>query len=123
MMSRHGLEIVKDYYAALQQAFQTGQLNPAKLHLSERVVVLGPGERFEGKKLVLEMLQNQLVPVVKRFEFIHQFEDKNTVCTILDCITKKNAQNIPCAELIQINDGLIKEIQIFYDRKQWEKAI
>jgi hypothetical protein len=123
MMNRHALEIVKDYYASLQQAFKTGQLNPAKMHLSERVVILSPGEKFEGKKNVIEMLQNKLIPSVKRFEFIHQFEDKNTICTILDCITKKNGHNIPCAELIQINDGLIKEIQLFYDRSQWEKAM
>jgi hypothetical protein len=121
MVLRSVEEIVKDYYTDIQEAFKTGKLNLNKLHLSEDVMFLGPGERFEGKQAVEKMLL-EFIPRIKRYEFVHQFYDRSSACAIIDCVTKKSI-TIPSAEWIKVKEGKIYEVQIFFDPSLWKNSI
>lgn len=120
--NRTALEIINDYYQALNEGFKTGNLHSSKLHFAEDIVLVGPGEIFEGKKAAEQALTEFLVPFTKRFDLIHQIADAHSACTVIDCITKKSI-TVPCAEWVRVSGGKIAEIRCFYDTAAWEKVI
>lgn len=112
-------EIAKDYYIGLDQAFKVGKINPAKFHFADDIRIIGPMENIEGKSQVLKMFDEKFVPMVDKQIQHHQFCDRSSVCTILDCITKKPHVTIPAAEWLKIKNGVIYEIKLFYDSAKW----
>lgn len=118
-MSRTVEEIAKDYYISLEQAFKVGKINPVKFHFADDIRIMGPNELVEGKSQVLKMYDEKFVPMMDKFVHNHQFFDRSSVCTILDCITKKPHITIPTVEWLKIKNGLIYEIHLFYDSKKW----
>ena len=115
-------KIVTDYYNEMQRGFRNGKLDFKRMHLSDDIAVIGPNERFEGIETVSVMLQDQLLPVTERFDFLHQFFDINQACTLLNCVTKTAAGTVQVAEWMIIRSGKITEIRLFYDTAQWAKV-
>jgi hypothetical protein len=122
MSPRSPEEIVKDYYSCLQQACQTGVLNPAKLHFADDIIIVDPKKRYEGKPTVIKMYQDFLLPNVQRIVIQQQFTDKSSVCTIIDCITKNPHETISTVEWHKVKNGVIYEIHLFYDTEKWSKS-
>ncbi len=118
-MSRTVEEIAKDYYIGLDQAFKVGKINPVKFHFADDIRIIGPMEQIEGKPQALKMLDEKFVPMVDKLIHNHQFYDRSSVCTLLDCVTKKPHITIPAAEWLKIKNGLIYEIHLFYDSAKW----
>jgi hypothetical protein len=121
-MDETTFKIVSDYYSEMQRGFRNGKLDFKRMHLSDDIAVIGPNERFEGIETVSVMLQEQLLPITERFDFLHQFFDTNQACTLLNCVTKTPAGTVPVAEWIIIRSGKITEIRLFYDTTQWAKV-
>jgi hypothetical protein len=122
MSPRSPEEIVQDYYTSLQDACLVSRLNPAKLHFSDDIVLIGPNFRVEGKPFVIRSLEEQLIPRIEKLSIQRQFSDKNSVCTIFDCVTRGPQEKIPTVAWHKVKNGVIYEIQIFYDTAKWDKA-
>lgn len=115
-------EIVGDYFTVMQQACMTRKINPAKLHFSGDIVIVGPHKRTEGKTNVLKMYEQILVPNMHKIVIHHQFFDKSSSCTIFDVISMGPHETIPTAAWHKVKNGEIYEIQVFYDSAKWQKA-
>lgn len=121
-MNRTTEGIVKDYHNALKAAFETGHLHAEKLHLSPDAVILMPGNRFEGRSAVVDALARNFIPKIKKLDMIHEYYDRSTHCAIYDLVGKKSSHTVPTVEWVKVKDGLIYEIQLFYDTAQWSSA-
>jgi hypothetical protein len=113
-------EIVADFYTCIQQACQTGTLNPAKLHFSDDIVFEGPNGRVEGKSQVLKMIQ-EVVSNLSKISIQRQFFDKGASCTIFEAAIKNPHALIPAAEWLNVKNGVIYEIRAFYDSAKWQR--
>ena len=111
--------IIHDYYTEVQKSFKTGKLDFSKLHFDENISVIGPNERFDGKKTV-ETMYSQLISIVTRFDIQRQYFDSDSCCTVMDCVTKSPPMPIATIEWILVRHGKIVEIHPVYDTKAWD---
>ncbi len=116
----HINKIISSYYEELQRAFEAKQIDFSKLHLADNIRVVGPNENFEGRHHV-EKMYKQFILIVEYFDIKHQYIDKDSACTILDCVTHTPAGTVLTAEWILVKDDHISEIYPIYDSAAWAK--
>jgi hypothetical protein len=121
-MSENVKKIISDYYNELQHAFNKGTIDFTKLHLDEKVSVIGPNEKFEGKKAVEEMY-GQFIHIVSHFDIQRQYFDHESCCTVMNCVTRKPPIPIVTIEWILVRNGKIVEIHPVYDTDAWNKVM
>lgn len=123
MSPRSTEEIVSDYFTTVQHAYDTGKLNPLKLHLADDIVVVTPSARAEGKTQVLKTFEETMIPTVEKIVIHKQFTDRSSACTIYDIITKNPHLTIPTVAWQKVRNGQIYEMHIFLDSALWGKAL
>lgn len=114
-------ELVNEYYAEMKQSIKTGRLNFSKLLLADDAVLIGPGEKHEGKN-VLEPVFNQFTSIIESFEIKRQIVNQSSACSIIEYQTKMSPQKVEMAEWIEIKNGRIVELRIYFDTAAWGKA-
>lgn len=121
-MSETVKNVIRDYYIELQKSFKTGVIDFSKLHFDDNIKVVGPNERFDGKKKVEEMWQ-QFVPMVSHYDVKKQYFDEDSACTVLDCVVKSPQRAVATVELIFVKNGKITEIRPIYDTLAWQEIM
>ncbi len=123
MSPRSVEEIVADYFTAVSQGALTGQLNTARLHFADDIRIMGAHKEIQGKPQVFKYMQEKLIPHLEKVTIHHQLADKNTNCSIVTFVTKTPHEPVPAALYFRVKNGVIFEIQFFYDPERWAKGI
>lgn len=114
-------DILKQYYAIMQKAFVTKVLDTDTLPLTDDVSIIGPNERFDTISIVLPVLK-QFIMIVNHVEIKKQFFNETSACTILDCVTSTPAASVPIVEWIEVKNGKIQVIHLYYDTAKWKQT-
>lgn len=117
----HPKDVATQYYTTMNQAFVSKMLAADKLPLSEDVMITGPNEHVKGKEQVIAMLK-QFIMIMNRFDFKKQFTDETGVCTLLECVTSTPAGSVPTVEWMEVKNGKIYAIHLYYDTGQWKQT-
>jgi hypothetical protein len=110
--------VIREYYAELKRAAKTKELHSARLHLDENARFFGTNEFFDGKKAIVQTLEN-FIHLVKDFDIQHQYFDHESCCTIQNVITIIPEIEIKSTERIVMAEGRIVELYIYYDTRAW----
>lgn len=114
-------DVVAQYYKVMNEAFASKSLAVDKLPLADEVIITGPNEDVKGKENVIAML-NQFMMIMQRFDFKKQFADETGVCTMLECVTSTPAGSVPTVEWMEIKNGQIQAIHLYYDTAKWKQT-
>ncbi len=117
----HPRDIVTQYYTIMNQAFVSKSLAENKLPLADTITVTGPNEQVKGKEQVITMLK-QFMVIMNRFDFKKQFSDETGVCTMLECVTSTPAGSVPTVEWMEVKNGKIQAIHLYYDTAKWKQT-
>lgn len=112
--------VVRDYYAALDYAFMTKDLERVQHCLADDCKLVGINEYFEGKESVLRLFSKSIV-LIQRMDLQRQYFDYDSCCTITKVITSIPGIHVDNIEWIVIRDGQITEINIIYDAQAWQR--
>jgi hypothetical protein len=107
-------DAVNQYYKIMNEGFMSKYLKQDKLPFGEKIVLITQQEHFEGKEKVIELLK-QLILTINGFEIKKQFIDETGGCTLLNYVTLKNQIPLDVAEWIDVTNGKIKAIHLYYD--------
>ena len=113
------LETVALYYDAWrnQQGDMTG------VPLADDFRFLGPVASFDTAEGYREMAR-QAGQAVTSFEVRHQFVDRNTVCSIIDCeMAIPGVGRMTSAELLEVENGVIVRGELIYDAEPLRNAM
>lgn len=113
--------VVHQYYAEMQNSIKTNKLNYANLLFAEDAFLVGPAEKFVGRK-ALEPLYNQFISSLENFQIKRQVGTDESVCSIIVYKTKFSPQKIEMAEWIEVEEGKIVELRVYFDTTAWNKA-
>lgn len=109
-MSENNLSIVLAYYDAINQK------NPslAAEKLADNVKIITPLATRAGKVNVVEALKG-LCSTVERVTITAKFTSDNQVMLAIDMLFPKPIGNLRAAGLLNVDQGLITRIELFYD--------
>lgn len=109
-MSNNNLETVLAYYEAINQK----QPDLAAEKLAENVNLITPLDEKHGKSEVLDAVKGFCL-AVEKVSIKAQFSKDNQVMLAYDILFPKPVGNLRAAGLITLDQGLIANIELFYD--------
>jgi hypothetical protein len=89
----------------------------ARLHPAVRFK--GPMQELNGRESVLAAAE-RVFPLLERFETWAQFVSRDRAMFAYDFICREPIGVCPTAELVRFEDGLIRDIQLFFDARPFE---
>lgn len=112
------IDIVNQFY----DAWNKKDLNMMEKLLANNTRYEGPLVTWEGKKQYLEGAK-QILPAFNGTKILRQFEDHNTVCSIIDIQMNTPDGPITChvAEVTDVSDDRILKSKTYYDPRKIEK--
>jgi len=110
-------DIVNQYYQAWR-----GERSFESVPIASDLKFVGSIDQFTNAQDFLAMTR-QFVPQVKEIAIRHQLVDGDTVCTVYDFVTSLPVGPIPTAEVIQVVDDQIQDIELIYDARELAKVL
>ena len=86
--------------------------------LSDDFSFIGPIDRLDKAGMLAAV--PMMGKAIEKFHVQHQFEDGDNVCCIydLDMATPAGKMTIPMAEWLQVSNGRISRIKLFFDARE-----
>ncbi|MAZ78280.1 MAG: hypothetical protein CMF39_06335 [Legionellaceae bacterium] len=109
-MSEKNLSVVLEYYDAISKK----QLERAAEKLADNVQIISPLATKNGKRDVLAALKG-FSSVVENIKITDQFASGDKVMLAYEMLFPKPIGILRAAGLINLENGLIKRIELFYD--------
>jgi len=111
-------EIVNRFY----DAWNKKDIGAMEKLLADYTRYEGPLVTWEGKKQYVEGAK-QIMPAFNGIKVLKQFEDRDTVCSIIEIQLNTPDGPVTCnvSELTKVSDGRIAESRTFYDPRKIEK--
>jgi hypothetical protein len=89
--------------------------------LADDIKFVGTSNTVTGSTPYLAVLK-RLGPVWERSDVRKVFEDGADVCVIYDFVTSTPAGSVPIVEWLRIENGHIRQINLFFDRVAFKPA-
>ena len=112
-------ETVALYY----DAWRNHQGDMTGVPLADDFRFLGPVASFDTAEGYREMAR-QAGQAITSFQVRHQFVDRNTVCSIIDCeMAIPGVGRMTSAELLEVENGVIVRGELIYDAESLRHAM
>ena len=112
-------EIVARYY----DAWQTKSGDMSDVRLADDFQFSGPVASFDSAEGYRGMAR-EAGKAVTSFSVRKQFIDGNTVCSIIDWqMAIPGVGQMTCAELLEVEDGVIVRGELIYDAEELRRAV
>jgi len=79
----------------------------------------GPMQELDGRQSVLLAAQ-RVFPLLERFEKRERFLSRDHAMFVYDFVCREPIGVCPTAELVRFEDGLVRDIQLFFDARPFE---
>lgn len=113
---------VHDFYAELERAYRTKELNPAKLHLHEHVTLLANVHFYKGKEEIVKVYGNMSF-IIQEQHIEHQYFDHESCCTFYKTRSIIPDIYIQAADRVVVKEGCIIDIYSIYDTQAWQNLM
>lgn len=116
-MSKNVEAVAVGYYLALSAKDMKG----VEKHIHPDIEFIAPLARVTGKKAMLEGVQNFM-------SFFNQLTIRAKFCTgdqamiVYEVDCPKPVGNLPSAALIEVKEGLIRKLELFYDASPFNNS-
>ncbi|MCB1118404.1 MAG: nuclear transport factor 2 family protein [Chlamydiia bacterium] len=117
-MSKNKVEIAKSYYAAMVQK----DLNKVAEHLHPDVKFSGPLDQRQGKESLMEAVKG-FANFVEEVKYYTEVTSGDLVMFTYDVCCKEPMGVQHAAAKFVVRDGLIHEIELFYDPRPTLKVM
>jgi len=115
-MNINPVEIIEEYYTSLAKK----NVQSIEKYLHPDVRFIGPLDVVKGKKSVLEATQN-FAAFFKTLTIRAKFGSKDQAIIVYDVDFPEPMGKIRSTSLMTFKDGLVTEIELFYDGRPVEK--
>ncbi len=105
---------------AYLNAVSTKQLDQLDAIVSPDVRFVGPARTMSGRDNLVQALR-RISAIHVRNDVKRVFADGDEVCVIYDLVTDTIGA-LATIEWLQINDGRIQSIHLYYDQLPWQRA-
>ena len=105
--------------AAYLAAWEKKDLDGIKARLHPEVHFKGPMQELNGRDAVLAAAQ-RVFPLLVRFEALAQFVAQDRAMFAYDFVCREPIGVCPTAELVRFENGLIRDIALFFDARPFE---
>lgn len=109
-MSTKDLHIAKSYYDAMNKK----SISSMEKMLSPNVLFIGPVAKLEGKEAVVKAIKG-FTSAFTRLQIREEFAQEGKVMLAIDTEFPEPIGHLRTASLLNIEDGLITKIELFYD--------
>ena len=115
-MSKNNVDVAVAYYTAMGEK----DVSSMEKYLHPDVRFSAPLDKMTGKEAVLEAVK-QFAPFYKTLKIRAQFGSEDQAVIVYDFDFPAPIGNFPSAALLTFQDGLIAQIELFYDARAFEK--
>lgn len=115
-MSENPMSIAESYLAAWQRK----DLPEIARHLHPQVHFKGPMAEITGREAVVGSVQ-RMFPILKEINIQSKFAAGNQAIFTYDFLCAEPVGSCRTAELMTFEDGQIKDIELFFDARPFEK--
>jgi SnoaL-like domain len=105
--------------AAYLDAWSQKDLDGIAVHLHPDVDFKGPMQELKGREAVLTSAK-RIFPVLERFEVRARFVSGDRAIFVYDFVCREPIGVCRTAELVKFQDGLIRNIELFFDARPFE---
>ncbi len=105
--------------AAYLDAWSRKDLDGIAIHLHPEVHFKGPMQELNGRDAVLAA-SKRIFPLLERLEVRARFVSGNRAMFAYDFVCREPIGVCRTAELIRFEDGLIRDIELFFDARPFE---
>jgi hypothetical protein len=113
------LKSIDSNYAAYLDAWSRKDLDGIAVHLHPEVHFKGPMQELNGRDAVLAS-SKRIFPLLERLEVRARFVSGDRAMFAYDFVCRDPIGVCRTAELVRFEDGLIRDIDLFFDARPFE---